>query len=59
MLTPLGGTPADEDKAREMFSQVKPDDVAAQLTSVVAAVRARPDSNGKVARSASAGAAVP
>jgi carboxymethylenebutenolidase len=48
MLTPLGGTPTDEDKAREMFGQVKPDDVAAQLTAVVAAVRARPDSNGKV-----------
>jgi carboxymethylenebutenolidase len=48
MLTPLGGTPADEDKAREMFGQVKPEDVAAQLTAVVAAVRARPDSNGKV-----------
>jgi carboxymethylenebutenolidase len=48
MLTPLGGTPADEEKAREMFSQVKPDDVAQQLTAVVAAVRARPDSNGKV-----------
>jgi carboxymethylenebutenolidase len=48
MLTPLGGTPTDEEKAREMFSQVKPDDVAKQLTAVVAAVRARPDSNGKV-----------
>jgi carboxymethylenebutenolidase len=48
MLSPLGGTPADEDKAREMFSQVKPDDVARQLNAVVAAVRARPDSNGKV-----------
>jgi carboxymethylenebutenolidase len=48
MLTPLGGTPGDEEKAREMFSQVKPDDVAKQLTAVVAAVRARPDSNGKV-----------
>jgi len=48
MLTPLGGTPPDEDKAREMFSQVKPGDVAAQLTAVVAAVRARPDSNSKV-----------
>ena len=48
MLTPLGGTPADEEKAREMFGQVKPDDVAAQLTAVVAAVRARPDSNSKV-----------
>jgi carboxymethylenebutenolidase len=48
MLTPLGGTPADEDKARDMFNQVKPDDVAVQLTAVVAAVRTRPDSNGKV-----------
>jgi carboxymethylenebutenolidase len=48
MLSPLGGTPTDEDKAREMFNQVKPDDVAKQLTAVVAAVRARPDSNGKV-----------
>jgi carboxymethylenebutenolidase len=48
MLTPFGGTPTDEDKARDMFSQVKPDDVAAQLTAVVAAVRARADSNGKV-----------
>ena len=48
MLTPLGGTPTDEDKAREMIGQVKPDDVAAQLTAVVAAVRARPNSNGKV-----------
>jgi carboxymethylenebutenolidase len=48
MLTPLGGTPADEEKAREMFSQVNPDDVTRQLTAVVAAVRARPDSNGKV-----------
>lgn len=48
MLTPLGGTPTDEDKAREMFQQVKPDDVAKQLTAVVAEVRARPDSNGKV-----------
>jgi carboxymethylenebutenolidase len=48
MLTPLGGTPADEDKAREMIGQLKPEDVAQQLTAVVAAVRARPDSNGKV-----------
>lgn len=48
MLTPLGGTPADEEKAREMIGQLKPEDVAAQLTAVVAAVRARPDSNGKV-----------
>jgi carboxymethylenebutenolidase len=48
MLTPLGGTPTDEEKAREMIGQLKPEEVAAQLTAVVAAVRARPDSNGKV-----------
>jgi carboxymethylenebutenolidase len=48
MLTPLGGTPADEDKGREMIGQLKPEEVAAQLTAVVAAVRQRPDSNGKV-----------
>jgi carboxymethylenebutenolidase len=48
LLTPLGGTPADEDKAREMIGTLKPDAVAAQLKGVVAALRARPESNGKV-----------
>jgi len=48
MLTPLGGTPADEEKAREMIGQLKPEEVATQLTAIVAAARARPDSNGKV-----------
>ena len=31
-----------------MIGQLKPDEVAAQLTAIVAEVRARPDSNGKV-----------
>lgn len=47
-LTPLGGTVADEDKARDMFPQLKPEDVAANSKAVVAALRARPDGNGKV-----------
>jgi carboxymethylenebutenolidase len=48
LLTPLGGTPTDEDKGRDMIGTLKPDDVAKQLTAVVAGLRTRPDSNGKV-----------
>jgi carboxymethylenebutenolidase len=48
LLTPLGGTPSDEDKARDMIGQLKPDDVATTLTAVADALRKRPDSNGKV-----------
>jgi carboxymethylenebutenolidase len=48
LLSPLGGTPSDEDKAREMIGQLKADDVAAWLTGIDAALRTRPDSNGKV-----------
>jgi carboxymethylenebutenolidase len=48
LLTPLGGTPADEDKARDMIGQLKPDDVAQELTALADNLRARPDSNGKV-----------
>ena len=48
LLTPLGGTPSDEDKARDMIGQLKPDDVANWLKRVDASLRARPDSNGKV-----------
>jgi carboxymethylenebutenolidase len=48
LLTPLGGTPGDEDKARDMIGQLKPDDVAKSLTAVADALRKRPDSNGKV-----------
>jgi len=48
LLTPLGGTPTDEDKARDMIGQLKAPDVTAWLRGVAANLRARPDSNGKV-----------
>lgn len=48
LLTPLGGTPTDEDKGRDMIGTLKSDEVARLLTAVVANLRARPDSNGKV-----------
>lgn len=48
MLYPQGGTPADEDKAREMFTRVDRDAAVRDLAAVVDWVKARPDSNGKV-----------
>jgi carboxymethylenebutenolidase len=48
LLTRLGGTPTDEDNARDMIGQLKPDDVAKSLTAVADELRKRPDSNGKV-----------
>jgi carboxymethylenebutenolidase len=48
LLTPLGGTPSDEDKARDMIGQLKGDDVTKWLKGVDAALRQWPDSNGKV-----------
>jgi len=48
LLTPLGGTPSDEDKARELIGQLKPDEVAKQLTVIADNLRQRPDCNGKV-----------
>ncbi|OJY37231.1 MAG: carboxymethylenebutenolidase, partial [Rhizobiales bacterium 65-9] len=47
-LTALGGTPADEDKARDLFPQLKPADVVASSRAVVAGLKARADSTGKV-----------
>jgi carboxymethylenebutenolidase len=47
-LSRLGGTPADEDKAREMFGQLRPDDVQADAAAVLAALKSHPASNGKV-----------
>ncbi len=47
-LAPQGGTPADEDRAREMFGRVQPAAVVAWLRATVAALRARPDVNGRV-----------
>ena len=48
MLYPQGGTPADEDKAREMFSRVDRSAAVRDLAAVVDWMKARPDSNGKV-----------
>jgi carboxymethylenebutenolidase len=46
-LAPLGGTPADEDKARDMFPSLKAPDVLASSRAAVAFLKARPDGNGK------------
>jgi len=47
-LSPTGGTPADEDKGREMIGQLKQPDVIACGKAAVAFLKGRPDSNGKV-----------
>jgi carboxymethylenebutenolidase len=47
-LSPLGGTPADEEKARELFGRLKQPDVTEWSRAAVAYLRARPDGNGKV-----------
>lgn len=47
-LTPLGGTPADEDKAREMFKDLKPEQVLAFSTAAVDALAKIQGGNGKV-----------
>jgi len=43
-----GGTPADEDQARELISQLMGPDALAISKAAVEALRARPDVNGKV-----------
>jgi carboxymethylenebutenolidase len=47
-LSPAGGTPADEDKAREMIGTLDKAATEAAARDIVADLRARPDSNGKV-----------
>lgn len=47
-LSPMGGTPADEDKGRDMIGQLKPADVIAYGRAAVAYLKSRPDGNGKV-----------
>jgi carboxymethylenebutenolidase len=47
-LTAQGGTPADEEKAREMIGALKPDDVLAFSRAAVDALAKLPGSNGKV-----------
>ena len=47
-LSPAGGTPSDEDKARELIGALDKAATEAAARDVVAALRSRPDSNGKV-----------
>jgi carboxymethylenebutenolidase len=47
-LSPLGGTPADEDKARAMFDQLKPEQVIADGVATVAFLEKHELGNGKV-----------
>ncbi|KLK94811.1 carboxymethylenebutenolidase [Microvirga vignae] len=47
-LSPMGGTPTDEDKGREMIGQLKQPDVISYGKAAVAYLKGRPDSNGKV-----------
>ena len=47
-LSPLGGTPADEDKARDMFNQLEPGQVVADGAATVKFLGAHELGNGKV-----------
>ena len=47
-LAPIGGTPADEDKAREMIGALDADETVANAVSAAKAGRTHPDGNGKV-----------
>jgi carboxymethylenebutenolidase len=47
-LTPSGGTPADEEKARQMISALDPAKTTANSVATVTYLRRRPDGTGKV-----------
>jgi len=47
-LSPMGGTPTDEDKGREMIGQLKQPDVIANGRAAVAYLKGHPNGNGKV-----------
>jgi carboxymethylenebutenolidase len=47
-LSPLGGTPTDEDQGRTMIGQLKPADVVASSRAALAALKTHPRANGKV-----------
>ncbi len=47
-LTPLGGYPGDEDKARELFGQLDQTKTGEDFIAAVAYLKARPDCTGKV-----------
>jgi carboxymethylenebutenolidase len=48
LLSSMGGTPADEDKARDMIAKLDRDAAVKDLVAAVAYLKSRPDSNGKV-----------
>ncbi len=48
MLSPLGGTPPDEDKARDMIGTLNAGETAQRIAAAVPYLATRPESNGKV-----------
>jgi carboxymethylenebutenolidase len=49
MLSPYGGTPADEDKARDLFAdKVKPEEAAPRIAAAVGYLQQHPESTGNV-----------
>jgi carboxymethylenebutenolidase len=48
LLSPFGGTPADEDAGRQLFTKVKRDDAAADLVAGVSYLAKRTDATGKI-----------
>jgi carboxymethylenebutenolidase len=47
-LSPQGGTPADEDKARDMFAKLKPEDAVAYARAAVSVLERREDTTDDV-----------
>ena len=48
MLSPLGGTPGDEDKGRDMIATLKPDEAAQQIAAAVPFLAKHAESTGSV-----------
>ncbi len=46
LMSPLGGTPADEDKARELFATIKPDESAKTAAAAIPFLTAHAESTG-------------
>ena len=48
MLSPLGGTPSDENRAREMLGDLNPEETIVRLAAAVPFLAGHPESTGKV-----------
>ena len=48
MLSPLGGTPGDEDKGRDMIATLNPDETARRIAAAVPFLQKHPESTGNV-----------